>query len=711
MDFKEINSGLVSRSDSVLSEWFPLGKIRGSEFVVGNIQGDPGDSLSINVSTGRWADFAADISGGDLISLYAKMHSLSQGDAAKKLNPDWKPHKNKPTVRRPKQKFVKPPKNSKPEIKGHPIETYCYRDTDGEPLFYITKYIINEKKVFTTYSYNGTEWQKKAWPSNRPIYGLELLNSKPILIVEGEKCANALRVVCRQYTVISWPGGGNAVDKTDWDVLAGRDILIWPDADTAGKTAAEKIAFNLYGKTKSLKILNITDRPKGWDCADAVEDGWTWDYMIEWAKPIAVAYKPPAKPAELIVPDDDEEGTASLYDGHSCEALWESLGLSRMKNGSVHCNTDNVVRIISQVKEFKNKIWYDDFHNKYFFNKNGTVSEWADHNDLELMIVIQNRLGLTKITKTHVNDAIQYIGRQKIKNEPKDWMECLEWDEIPRLDSMLTECFGAKDDEYTTAASKNWFISMVARIYNPGCKVDNMIILESKQGSMKSTALDIIGSPWYTEINESVTSKDFYLGIQGRMVVEISELDSFSKAESNTIKKVITTRDDRFRPPYGRATASFPRTCVFTGSTNETHYMQDPTGGRRFWPVGVGEINIEKLRTIRDQLFAEAIYRFKQGEPWWLMPESAKDEQENRREQDVWEDMISDWLIKYQKTDIRSDEVATQCLKIEISKIDRRVQCRICNVLKVLGWETKTVRANGSKPQRKWVKDLTFDLD
>lgn len=710
MDFKQINEELLSKSESVLNEWFPNGNVRGSEFVIGNIQGDQGDSLSVNIDTGIWADFAANDKGTDLISLYAAINNISQGDAAKKLNPGWQPVAKKTSVvRKSKLKFVKPPKNSKPEIKGRPDEVYTYRDIDGDPVFYIAKYIIKNKKVFSTYSYDGQEWQKKAWPNKRPIYGLELLNSKPILIVEGEKCANTLRVICTQYTVVSWPGGGNAVDKTDWSVLENRNILIWPDADEPGFNSAQKIAFKLHGKTKSLKVLKIDNRPKGWDCVDAIASGWSWGHIIEWAKPIAESYQPPAK-VEIVEEPDDEEGVCSLYDGHSCDSLWEALGLSRMKNGSVHCNTDNIVRILSGVKEFKNMFWFDEFHNKYFTKYHGKVTEWTDNDELNFMVLIQGKIGLTKINSKHINEAVRYVANQDVRNEPKEWMDSLEWDNVNRLDNFFIDCFGSEDNEYTRAASANWLVSMVARIYSPGCKVDNMVIFESKQGKMKSTALDVIGSPWYAEVNESVNSKDFYLSIQGRMVIEISELDSFSKAESNTIKKVITCREDRFRPPYGRATESFPRKCIFAGSTNEDHYMRDDTGGRRFWPVKITNINIDKIRAQKEQLFAEAVSRYKKGQTWWVMPESAKDEQELRRQQDIWEDIVSDWLIKNQKTDITTHNVAIDCLKLDMAKIDRRTQSRICNILKILEWESKTVRSIGIKPQRKWIKPLTLNL-
>ncbi len=722
MDFKEINERLLSRAEGVLSEWLPSGRLRGHEWVVGSIQGEAGESLSININTGMWADFAAGDKGGDLISLYAAMNCISQGEAAKKLSPDWKPSKRTPAViKKTPKKNLLPPEGSTVNFSGNPVESYTYKTRDGKPAFYITKYItkepnkktkvIEDKKIFVTYSWDGSKFVKKAWPENRLLYGLEFLNSKPILIVEGEKCVNALRRISKHYTVVSWPGGSNALEKTDWTPIHGYDVLIWPDADDVGMMAAEKIAFKLYGKTKTLKILHVTNRPDGWDAADAVTSGWDWERILDWAKPLARPYLPPQEQVQPLSNDDDAESTASLLDGHSCETMWEYLGLARMKNGAVHCNTDNVVRILDGIKEFKNFVWFDEFHNKLFTKLDGPTREWTDDDDLTMMILIQNKLGLTKINERNITQAVRYLAKRDTRNEPKEWMESLVWDKVNRLDVFFNKCFGSEDTDYSRAASKNWFIGMVARVFNPGCKVDNMVILEASQGKQKSTALDVIGSPWYTEVNEPVTSKDFYLSIQGRLLIEISELDAFSRAESNTIKKVITCREDRFRPPYGRSTESFPRKCVFVGSTNEKHYMRDDTGGRRFWPIKTGDIDIDLIRAQKDQLFAEAVFRYKLGDPWWIMPDSAKDEQEQRRQQDPWEDIINDWLVQNQKTQVRSDEIATGCLKITLDKIDRRVQGRICSVLRILRWETKTLRSDGAKPSRIWIKELTFNVD
>jgi predicted P-loop ATPase len=280
-------------------------------------------------------------------------------------------------------------------------------------------------------------------------------------------------------------------------------------------------------------------------------------------------------------------------------------------------------------------------------------------------------------------------------------MDSLVWDGNERLDVMFHHYFGAKLSEYMTAASKNWWISMVARAYQPGAKVDSMVILEGEQGQFKSMALGVIGGKWYSEAHESVTNKDFFLLLQGKLIIEISELDAFSKAEVNTIKKVITCQTDRFRPPYGRVSIDYPRRCVFVGTTNEQHYLRDTTGARRFWPVKIGRINIPKLKEDRDQLFAEAVHRFKKDEIWYDMPAETADIQESRRQHDEWETPIGAFIAHRDETTVT--EVATECLSILLSKMDIMVQRRISKVLSQLNWESTVIR-EGERIVRLWKK-------
>jgi len=174
-------------------------------------------------------------------------------------------------------------------------------------------------------------------------------------------------------------------------------------------------------------------------------------------------------------------------------------------------------------------------------------------------------------------------------------------------------------------------------------------VLEGPQGARKSTALKILaGEDWFTDELPDLGSKDAAMHMQGVWIIEIAELDAIGKAEVSRIKAFLTRTTDRFRPPYGRYTIEVPRQCVFAGTVNPDTYLRDETGNRRFWPVRCGTIDIDALARDRDQLWAEAVARFRGGAIWWLdtpaLVAAAKAEQDKRYQTDAWDQLIEHWL-------------------------------------------------------------------
>lgn len=404
-----------------------------------------------------------------------------------------------------------------------------------------------------------------------------------------------------------------------------------------------------------------------------------------------------------VVPSPDENPLAPDIQG-----TWERLGVPMNKNGNVAPIVDHAYRALEGLPEFKDFAWWDEFHLKFFTTWHGVKHkgteprEWADSDDLELMLYFQRALGLSKITEKITNQAMRIFAGRRVKNEPRDWMDSLKWDGEPRIDRFFTEFMGAKESLYVGAASLNFWTGLAARIYRPGCKLDNMVVLYGSQGVFKSTAINLIGGKWATELHESISKKDFYVDLQGKMICEISELGSFKNSEVAAIKAAISRPSDRFRVPYGRASADHPRKCIFVGTTNDPHFLKDDTGARRFWPISVGKIDKQRIQDEREQLFAEAVARFKSGALWYLMPSGSTEEiQEQHRHADDWEGPIAEWLIGRAET--TSLEVAKGCLEIHVSDIDQVITKRICRVLGKLGWERGLRKVNG-KPLRVWFK-------
>lgn len=234
------------------------------------------------------------------------------------------------------------------------------------------------------------------------------------------------------------------------------------------------------------------------------------------------------------------------------------------------------------------------------------------------------------------------------------------WDNKPRLDNWLIDYCRAKsksDDgadltEYLKAIGARWLIGAVARAYQPGCKMDCMLVLEGRQGARKSSAAralgEAIGPETFREGFHLGGSKDDLLALRGRLIVEWGELSGLGKRDRNELKVFLTQQTDAYRDPYGMTERDWPRTAVFVGSTNDSHYLADSTGGRRFWPVTVGLILIDKLRRDAGQLWGEAVHRYRAGARWWLDDQDPREqklldlatgEQAARIGAGLWEDI------------------------------------------------------------------------
>ncbi len=728
IDFDGLNARLSLQIRSLLPMWLPGGKIIGDEYMVGSLLGGAGDSLRFNIKKCIGSDFATGDKFGDCVSLYASIYGLSQGDAAKQLLQAFPPI---PNVETPKQNQIqttihqitpaKPPENSAPSFKhfkfGEPSMVWPYRDEHGDIIFFMARYETEAGKQFTPWSYfSDGKWRAKAQEIPRPIYNLHEIYTRPsdpVLIVEGEKAADAAhKIAGHVYCVTTWPSGTNAYKVSNWSHIKGRAVLLWPDADLhknkltgellpyeeqPGVKAMNGLAKILSDHCPEIKIIDVSSE-KSIDGFDAADSNFDWEQFKQWAKPKISIYNHMSVQAEVMPnktkPDASKPSDVDIIDG-SLYAIWEKIGISQSANGQPICNLDNALRVLEGLPAFTDIIWFDEFHQKYFTTwQSSTKREWNDVDDLRLCTFMQRNLGLRRISDDMINKAIRVHGRNNTKNEPKDWMESLEWDGTPRIDTFLIDCAGAQNNEYVRCASRNFWLTMVARIFKAGCQVDNMIVLEGSQGKGKTSLLRAIGGQWYGSAKEKVDSNNFFMMLEGKLLLEIAELDSFNRAEITRIKQVVSDPVDRYRSPYERSTEDHPRQSVFVGTTNEQAYLRDETGGRRFWPVKCGEINLTLTLKHRNQLFAEAVSIYKSEEhlpdserilsAWWRMPESAAIEQEERRQIDPWEDKIHRFILsKYETT---TADIMDSCIRIEASKQSRFDEIRIGKILLKIGW-------------------------
>jgi predicted P-loop ATPase len=252
-----------------------------------------------------------------------------------------------------------------------------------------------------------------------------------------------------------------------------------------------------------------------------------------------------------------------------------------------------------------------------------------------------------------IRNAVDYQCRENPFNPVMDYLDGLVWDGKQRFDRLFPKYFGAtaSNVEYLQEISRCFLLAMVARIYDPGCKADYMVVLEGAQGIGKSQACRILGGDYFGDNLPPLdghNEKEVSAFLAGKWLVEDSELASHNRGEINRLKSFLSRQEEDFRRPYARLPVFERRTCILIGTTNEETYLRDTTGGRRFWPVKCGPtIDLEGLKRDRDQLFAEAVYWRKELKvlTWWPQPQFdaiLATEQEDRYEVDPWESIIAD---------------------------------------------------------------------
>jgi predicted P-loop ATPase len=314
------------------------------------------------------------------------------------------------------------------------------------------------------------------------------------------------------------------------------------------------------------------------------------------------------------------------------------------------------------------------------------TTNWLHHEDIGVTVSV-------------AANAIEAVAKDNSYHPIKDYLGSLKWDGVKRVESFATHYLGAAALPYYRAVSRCMFIAAVARIMRPGCKADYVPILEGPQDEGKSTAIELLFTPWFSDDLAELGTKDAAMQVRVAWGIEIPELASMQRAEIERIKAFITRKVDRFRPSYGRNVIHVERQSVFIGSTNADTYLKDETGGRRFWPIKCGGIDLAAIKLDRDQLWAEAVALFDAGLPWWLTDKEtvalARHEQDARYIEDPWQSEITKYLAT--QTDVTIGDVLSHLL-VERSRWCQADHNRVARCLQRIGWQ----RYRGPRPAREW---------
>lgn len=362
----------------------------------------------------------------------------------------------------------------------------------------------------------------------------------------------------------------------------------------------------------------------------------------------------------------------------------------------------NCITILEQHDQWKDVLEYNEFTQTVSARTfppaftHDIIDQWTDQHDRLAAAWIQAKTGILA-GQEMVGAAILTVAQKRPFHPVREYLDSLKWDGQPRIDMWFANYLGVDPTPYAMAIGPKWLISAVARIMNPGCKVDTAIILEGAQGKGKSSALQRLcpDAKWFTDNVDSLGSKDSKLQSRGVWIVELGELSAMSRADVEHAKSFMSCQVDRFRPPYGKHLLVSPRQCVYAGTTNRDYYFNDDTGNRRLWPIRcAGRIELQKIQEERDQLWAEALHRLRSGSNWWLNAADqalADSEAQARMDTDIWQEPIMKWLEGEssitEKDDTSVEDILADCIKKDRDKWNQQDKNRVARVLIGLGWE------------------------
>lgn len=806
-DFGRVAAAALQSIETLLGAWLPNGVRDGQEFCVGSRDGEAGKSMRIRLTgdrAGRWSDFSGDAAdaGGDLISLYAYLEDISQGKACvaiaeqlgivladtrddrSKQTPAAKPPLVKPRAAPApatggaESKEAKPrtewtpllpvPDNAGPYPKAHPVRgkperVWEYRDQQRRLQGIICRFIASDggKEILpcTFAEHPETkvrEWRWIAFREPRPLYlPAALRDGFPVLVVEGEKCADAAQAILGElYDVVSWPGGGKAVQKADWSALAGRAVTIWADADAKvfkpghasagqimpeaeqpGMKCAIKLAGILAAQGATVRLVDIPEpgaKPDGWDIADLIEAGAAHDEVLGWVGRLRIdasqGEAPP--PSEKVEPPDDDampdwvkeppEGASTPPSASADILTWKEIYalLIKTDRDTVKGCRENVFFALSHDPRLIGIVALDQFSNLQIKRRmtpwKSEPGEWTERDDFHLGVYLAKRYYLVVASISEIEKAVAQSAHEHAFNPVIDYMTACHknWDGTLRVEKAFSTYWGAVDSPYMRCISSMFFTGLVKRAFVPGVKHDCAPVFEGGQGEGKSTALAVLGGEWFADTPFRMGEKDGYLSIQGILIYEVAELEQFNRSETTAIKAFMSSLSDRYREPYGRRMKNMPRRTVFAATTNEGEYFKDTTGNRRFWPVEIGRMDLDALRRDRDQLFGEAVELMRNHARWYPTREEQdtliSPEQEKREIADPWLGRIYDYLegidadgkpMTVAAIDrVTGRELLTRALHIEIGKLGpaKLETMRIAACMRKLGW-TKGREAKGAR--------------
>lgn len=394
--------------------------------------------------------------------------------------------------------------------------------------------------------------------------------------------------------------------------------------------------------------------------------------------------------------------------------------LATKNNGVVIPSPANVTLIITHHPDWQNVLAFDELKvsvvltckppfRASLYTPHMADDRWLDVDTTAAVEWFQNSEFGLQVGRDDVRDAVESCARKHVRNRTVEYLDSLIWDGVERLDHWLVDYAGVEDTPYARAVSRYFVVTAAARALYPGCKVDSVVVFEGPQGCGKSRMLRALAieNDWFFDSDVDMKTKEGPMVIQGRWIVELQELACLKAVDPTQSKAFITRTQDVLRPAFGREVLSLPRRCVFAGTTNDSDYLTDTTGNRRWLPIKVGQtgdVNVEAVREAAPQIWAEAVTIARRCSDDDLQLDrrvaaEAAAEQADRVAEDAWDTVI----LKYTRSTnvskrLTYDDIFEIDLKVDPKDRDNRALARMRAILVKYGW--KPGKSHGS---RVWV--------
>jgi hypothetical protein len=352
---------------------------------------------------------------------------------------------------------------------------------------------------------------------------------------------------------------------------------------------------------------------------------------------------------------------------------------------------------------------YDRFRQRILIDGNPLTDQGVIDLTMEIEASMQ-----TPWSQEHVRSALVHLAHQRDFSSLVRWLESLRWDGTERINKFFADHYESEDDVYSGECARVFFLSAVARAFEPGCQADIMPVLIGPQGIGKSMGMAALcpDDDWFADdLGCDLFAGKAAEGLQGKWLFEFGEFARINRSTLDVVKSFITRRVDHYRPPYGRTAQDFPRSCVFFGTTNIEQPLQD-IENRRFLPIKVLQANIPTIKASRDQLWAEAVRRYKAGEKWHVTCPHLLAEicphLESARSVDAWETILREKLEGHDQTTMIE---AAQLLGLWddrsgpiVNRLGKPEQTRIGTALAAIGFH----RERDKRPSRGYHYERTL---